>query len=113
MTTAKSASIGSTFPNPVGSTSEFLPNYLSRVHGINEKDGFDHQKTSVFVPGFDPLEFERRCTLLLAGVRVCSRPIPASKKSNVDGEQNREYSLFYSTKEGNLPVTVLGGTAHE
>lgn len=104
-------------PNPVGSTATFslsLSEYLNRTHNLDSvRHGFDHAKTGVFVPGFDPLDFERKCTLLLTGLRVRSCCIPDSERFDGEMENEREISLFYSLDEGNLPLSDRGGTVEE
>jgi hypothetical protein len=111
--TRQGAGIGVTSPNPVGSTSEFLPEYLDRIHGLDaKKGGFDQAKTGVFVPGFDPLDFERKCTLLFPEIEVRCKGTPDNRNFDGKTEFEREYSLFYSTNKGNLPVIHVGGCEH-
>lgn len=100
-------------PNPVGSTSESLKSYLIRLRGLDGIGGFDHGKTGVFVPGFDPIEFEKRCTVLFPRLEVRSRTCPDSEILNAIEESEREYSLFYSDSRGKVVSVSAGGSADE
>ena len=101
----------STGSNPVGNTSESLSQYLARTRGSSHRiGGFDQGKTGVFVPGFSPLDYERKATVLNPQIRVCFRPYPDSAIYGNFEDEKREYSLFYPPENGNLAVIDLGGS---
>lgn len=104
---------GKVRPNPVGSTSESLFSYLARLHGDQNDTILTTHENGVFVPDFDPLDFEHRVTVLNPGIRVLTGPKPDIRILAPEMESEREYSRFDSPKNGNLPVVSIGGTAYE
>lgn len=92
-----------TFPNPVGSTSEFLLDFLTNNHA-EDYDLLTTPKSGPFAPDFSAESYSLRVTVLNRGVRVGIGPLPDIKILYDLGDAKREISLFVSHSDREITV---------
>ena len=84
--------------NPSEATRQTLVDYL----GIVQNNVFEPLKTGIFEPDFDPLEFERKATVLFDGTRVRCDTYPDIGILTPEKESKQEMTPVLASKNGEL-----------